>query len=384
MSGPAQRVLYKTIHLRIHRYTLDPGHIFTNLVHTLSQNPRLGMYVSTLSIISRNVSLDPRPRGHEEFLFLMPRLRTVLIVPTLLHCQLSNKSLPCVKTLGLDFSQIPSLERKYGEDAMTVIARQFCAPNLRGLYIYRTYFTPQKSVSFPAERYRTSPITDLRLRECDERIVNDLLGIILYVKTLKRFTLEFLTRSLDFHLTSDTIVPVLIGQLIRIHAKTLVQVEIAASDAATFLYTSTIGSLVGYSNIRRLAIPEPFLVVKDDEATTFLEMLPPNLKELQPQFPLLYMHNEDTEREVRIKRLEQLAAVKTVRFPALREVAWWTQPTAHWTTIPLKYTLSDMEHLEETFNMVGVKFNWTITACFESSPFGEKDDSQPWGHHHHG
>ena len=85
------------------------------------------------------------------------------------------------------------------------------------------------------------------------------------------------------------IAPETIGQLIIPHASTLVQLEIAASDAAGFPSTSFIGSLAGYPNLKRLAIPEPFLVAVEDEASTFLDVLPPNLEELQLQYPMLFL-----------------------------------------------------------------------------------------------
>ena len=141
--------------------------------------------------------------------------------------------------------------------------------------------------------------------------------------------------------------PKIIGQIIRIHANTLVQLEIAASDAAGFPSTSRIGSLTGYSNIKRLAIPEPLLVVVHDEASTLVDVLPPNIEELQLQSPMPFTQGLDKDRATRIKRLEQVAAAKLLRFPALRRVVWWAQPTECWSDgIGLRYEpVSDMHHL---------------------------------------
>jgi hypothetical protein len=114
--------------------------------------------------------------------------------------------------------------------------------------------------------------------------------------------------------------PKIIGQLIRIHASTLVRLEIAGSDAAEFPRTLLIGSLAGYPNLKPLDIPDPFLVVVKDEASTLVVMLPPNLEDLQLQFPMLFMQGIDKDRATRIKRLKHLAGAKAVRFLDSRRV----------------------------------------------------------------
>jgi hypothetical protein len=82
----------------------------------------------------------------------------------------------------------------------------------------------------------------------------------------------------------------------------------------------------------------------------------------------------DKDRATRIKRLEQVAAAKLLRFPALRRVVWWAQPTECWSDgIGLRYEpVSDMHHLSTTFTKVGIKFEWCFTTFFEDSPFGLK------------
>jgi hypothetical protein len=82
-----------------------------------------------------------------------------------------------------------------------------------------------------------------------------------------------------------------------------VRLEIAASDSAKFSQTSLIGSLAGYTKLKILAIPEPFLVITRSEFGTLPDVLPPNIEELQLQFPMFKIPGEDKYRGVRIKRL---------------------------------------------------------------------------------
>jgi hypothetical protein len=233
------------------------------------------------------------------------------------------------------------------------------------------------NILFPPERHWTASITDLQFRGCGEEKVGCLPDIVLSVKSLERFTLDICTVWEGADWSTSVMTPGTIGQFLRIHASTLVQLEIASSDAAEFPGTALTGGLTGYPNIKKLAVPEPFLVVVEDEESTLVDVLPPNIEELQLQFPMRFMQGEDRDRAVRIKRLEQVAAVKHIRFQALRRVIWWSQPAECWDDADsngLRYgPVSDMEHLRGTFIKVNVKFEWLCTALFENTPFRHKD-----------
>lgn len=381
ITGPAQRVLYRSIYLVLEppnkpdQFAVQPGNL--RLVNTLSQHPHIRLYVLELSIRVIDHSFSIRFKDYESLLHLVPCLQSLSLDPPSVHFQLSNLSLPFLETLRLDFNnrgeRLPTNERK---DPIEIIARQFWAPHLRRLHINGISFTSEMSVLFPPDRYRTASITDLEFCSSDEEDVGCLPDILLCVKTLKRFTLEILTPWESSHMSASAMEPRTIGQFLRIHASTLEWLEIAGSDAAEFPSTSLIGSLAGYHNVKRLAIPEPFLVTEEDETSTLVNVLPPNLQELQLQFPMLFIQGKDKYRATRIKRLEQLAAAKLIRFPALRRVIWWSQPAECWDDgIGSRYgPVSDMDHLITTFYKAGVKFEWLSTAYFEDTPFRRKDD----------
>ena len=387
MTSPAQRVLYQSIFLKL----FPPGkpgrgseqlgnlHVFTRLVNTLLQYPRIREYVSTLSIEVLENPSRTHFTDHERLLSLVPRLKSLSLAPPPANFPPSNLSLPCLERLCLDFVNRASLLG--GRiDPIQIIARLFWAPSLRRLDIRGILFTPRMSVLFLPDRHRTASITDLRFYLSDQEQVGCLPDMLLCVKTLECFVLEiFIPWQMYFH-SRSAIEPKIVGQSIAIHANTLERLEIAASDAGLFLKTSLIGSLAGYFHVKRLAIPEPFLVVDDDEASTLVDVLPPNLEELQLQFPMVLIQDEDIYRDLRIKRLEQVAAAKHDRFPALRRVIWWYQSTEPGACRKgLEYgSVSDMDPLTATFDKVGVKFEWLSEPFFDFTPFRCDDHENPW------
>ena len=145
----AQRVLFRSIHLVISFPPTDPRNLypFTRLVNTLSRNPHLQLYVSTLSFRVWGDGF----KDHESLLILIPRLQSLYLCPPPGHSQLSNCPLPFLQTLGLNFSG-SNRPRQVQNDPVEIIAQQFWAPCLRRLYIHDISFRPQMSVLFPSER----------------------------------------------------------------------------------------------------------------------------------------------------------------------------------------------------------------------------------------
>lgn len=368
----AQRVLYRSICLNLKPPTVPDAafvaapsnlHIFQQLVGTLSQKVHLRRSVTALTINVVDHSSLVRFVEHESLLKLVSCLQSLSLDPPPAHLQFSSLSLPLLEELSLNFS-IQSANRE------NIIARQFWVPTLRRLYIDGLYFAPKMSFLFPPDLYRTASITDLQFCNSGENDMGCLPDIILCVKSLERFTFEIFT-PWDASKMPGTLAPKTFDHFLRVHAGTLEQLEIAASDAAEFSCASVIGSLKGYSNVKRLAIPEPFLFIVEDDALTLLDVLPPNLEELQLQFPMLFTQGKDKYRATRIRRLEHLAAAKQLQFPAMKRVIWWSQPAECWDDGKgLRYgSDSDMAHLADTFRDVGVKFEWLTAAFFADTPF---------------
>ncbi|KAH6672385.1 hypothetical protein B0J14DRAFT_655268 [Halenospora varia] len=393
--GLAQRVLYRSIDLELwsplssNGSVVHPGtlHNASQLINTLSQNPHMRVYVSALSVRVLHRGSRVRFRDHESLFGLVPSLQSLSLSPPPVHFQLSNSSLSSVETLRLNFDdwdirELPADERK---SPIEVIAGQFWAPQLRKLHVDgRVYFASWHSDLFPPDRHRTSSVTDLQFHWNMEQDMGCLTDILLCIKSLECFILEVFAPWEADSASNYAMEPEAIGQCIRIHAGTLQQLEIAGSDAAKFPDSPLIGSLASYSRLKQLALPEPFLVVVKDESSSLVDVLPPNLEELQLQYPMGFTQGIDPDRDTRVKRLEKLAAAKLERFSALKRVILWAQPAECWDSRDggLRYgSVSDLNHLASVFRKVGVKFEWGSSAFFGDTPFRCRgDDRIPWGY----
>lgn len=307
ITGPAQSVLYRSIYL--HLQSPRNSYLLTRLVNTLSQKPHLRLSVSTLSIGAINLSYCDHFNDYESLLSLVPRLQVLSLEPPPAHLQLSNFSLPILETLSFNFDHMPmDLPTNERKDPIEIIARHFWIPQLQRMHVNNILFTPEMGVLFPADCHRTSSIAHLEFTCSIEDWrsgvgLSCLPNILLCIKKLESFTLEFYTGWEVSDSYINSMEPWEIGQLLHIHTSTLVRLEIAASDSAKFSQTSLIGSLAGYTKLKILAIPEPFLVITRSEFGTLPDVLPPNIEELQLQFPMFKIPGEDKYRGVRIKRL---------------------------------------------------------------------------------
>lgn len=388
LRGPAQRILYRSVYLRLQvpnltKYCPITGNLdlFTRFVKTISDSPHLGSSVSKLSISVWLFTGGPRFRDHSDLLGLLPSLRSLSLRPPPFNFQLSMLPSSALETLHLGFASGRDRNGN-GEphDPLEIIEQVFWATHLRRLLIDGISFTPELSTLFPPSRHRTSPITDLEFRSDNQEKFGCLPNILACIKELKRFTFEMHTPWEASHCYARGMEPAALGQMIGIHASTLETLEIAASDAAEFPDTSLFGSLAWHPNLKRLAIPDELLVVVENETSTLIDVLPPKLEELQLQFAMLRMHGNDRNRSLRVNRLLQLATAKEARFPALRRVIWWCQPCECWDNDGSRYgPISDMEDLKAAFQEVDVDFEFTSDPYFEGSPFGGKESGHPWG-----
>ncbi|RDW87840.1 hypothetical protein BP5796_03534 [Coleophoma crateriformis] len=358
----AQQVLYRSIDFDFftppypNTTALGPHnnnlHMFQQLADTLSRNARLRLCVGAINIQPCYISAPPSFKELNRLLELVPSLQSLTLRPPPDDLDLFIFSLPLLEKLNLTFigwvsgRAIP----------MEIIARHFWMPSLRSFSIADCRL-PKMYACFSPQRHRTATITDLQFIT----MVDDDSCI-----------------PWDAARPQATLAPHTFRQFLQVHASTLVQLRIAASAAAKFSRVSLYGSLKGYPNLRRLAIPEPFLVIVEDSASTLMDVLPPNLEDLQLQFPMLCMQEQDKNGETRVNRLKQLAAAKTQQFPGLKRVVWWSQPAECWDDRQgLRYGPEfDMEYLAATFRNVGVQFERLTRASFDDTPFGDDIDRE--------
>ena len=184
-------------------------------------------------------------------------------------------------------------------------------------------------------RHGTSRLEELRFIDCCPSTLGILSGLLRSIRRLKRFILEtnfpwqvrlaVLKRqgTLDHHILPSTF-----GQALHPHRKTLEELFVAFSDGASFLLDSVMQDLKDYTSLKRLAIPEPFLL-PHSASPSFHQSLPDQLEELQIQYPMEFT-DKHSDRDLpgpqlRLSRMEALAKYKIDHLPNLSHFVWWYQ-----------------------------------------------------------
>lgn len=104
--------------------------------------------------------------------------------------------------------------------------------------------------------------------------------ILSSVKSLQRFRLH-VHYAWEVTHGPTKVSPESIAKCVGPQSSTLVEVEIAGSAAAEFAEAPLFGSLFNYTKLKRLAIPETFLVFPGNKAATLVDLLPSTLEEIQ-------------------------------------------------------------------------------------------------------
>ena len=149
---------------------------------------------------------------------------------------------------------------------------------------------------------------------------------------------------------------------------------IAASGAAFLNTTTPIESLLNFTALKRLAIPEYFLIPSKDRRNSLHGILPPSLCELQLQH---HMKDVEVDHDLprRLELYTSLCQNKCTSLPALKHLICWYQQHQD----VLRYPDANLdpavaENLAGQFREVGVRFQWGKTAVFLATPFGMELD----------
>lgn len=196
-------------------------------------------------------------------------------------------SMPALKYLHLDFSSVQycfpeSLSRLNKEKAkMKTLSRGLQIPSLQKLITQELLCNPETSrqLSFKHDYQIPSSVYDLRLFQCNDASTDILRDIVLSIKCLKSFVVDHCWRFRR-HGSSE---PSLSGidQALKPHQDSLEELMIAASCGAPMNTTVPIDSLLSFVALKRLAIPEHFLIPSSGQRSTLHDLLPPSLCELQ-------------------------------------------------------------------------------------------------------
>ncbi|KAG6988519.1 hypothetical protein G7Y79_00072g097810 [Physcia stellaris] len=380
----AQPVLYHDIELCIKPRSkscdptstlFDQGNvrIFNDLIKLLETNSGLQNKVKLLSIVVLHHSWYEDFENQSALIEKVPCLRSLELSPPPHKLDLSRHT---IESLRLSFERFrcSSNETDPAKMVSTIehISRYFWLNSLRNLEINSVdLMKPNQNRFFPRDKIRTSPITHLRLLDCDDKGLGVLPDIFRSVESLQSFIFEINISWDSSHDYPCGIIPHDIGHLMNHHADTLVELAVACSDDASFSTSSLFGSLAHFTRLKRLGIPETFLVRREDEM--FHQLLPENLEIMQLQHPMgRTSNNRDPYRIRRIDRLKRLARDQQRVLPRLRRLIWWEQQPECWTGT--RYgPASDMQELMDVYHDIGVTFEFLSCPFFDLTPFAMND-----------
>lgn len=330
----------------------------TGLLIILSAQPHLGRHVASLNIEVLMSSSD-----QSNLLGLLPHLQELSLSPPSTRLNITGHLL--LKYVRLDF----------GDDVTEVgqqqlISRNFWTPALRTLQIEWMDLVRQEGCLFPVETYRTSPIFDLRLHVAsfEDYSAEILSDILLSIKSLKRFTLDteidaVISHVINNWLSLDDILLALLP-----HADTLEYVSIAASDGSFLCRTLPSCSLMNFSSLKRLGMPESYLEYCRGSSAELV--LPPAPEELQLQYQVCF--NQGQEWRPHHENLNTLAGMKRTRLGALKLVVWWVQMSEAWYGSWKPRFTPQIEALVCKSREVGVLFYSVNEPYFKDTPFGSE------------
>ena len=341
---------------------------FDTLLTTLNTDDKLRPTVNALSVTILKSTATDSCEESATLAHILPCLGSLRLSPPPIELSLSSHTL--LHSLYIDFKDSNLRYLRRGRwlkmSHPRYLSRYLWLPSLRNLYTKRLDledFPP--SYFYPQHHRRTSPVTTLRLRDVENRTIGILAKILEGIRALKIFTLEM---HAPCYGSRESMLPAsvqLIGLSLANHADTLVELIIASSNNAWFSRPFLIGSMTHYTALKRLGIPETFLVAPRQDSLRGL--LPSSLVVLQLQYPMMFElgSNMEIEREhpYRIDRLRSLALHKAEDHPLLARLIWWEQYPE--TTVP---RASYRNHFD--FRILGGKLGHeNVEFTFVSSPF---------------
>ena len=356
-------------------------HFFYRLVETLTKSPNLCRSVVAVRLsVSNDYSEEPFT-DHIQLITLLPSLKQLTLSPPPPHLSLPTSNR--LETLRFDFDDYsleytkdtPELDRVH---PIELVARHFWMATLQSLRLHSgwLYHGPWSHL-FPKERYRTSPISDLRVMGCVDPAIGVLADILLSVRRLRRFTLESTVIPPLVDSTDRRFSPNWFAQALQPHESTLVDLVITGCGETAFLSTPIFGSMASYVSLKKLGILETFLVQRDSR--TLHEWLPVSLEVLQLQFPFdRDMVPPDEEQPLRFQRMKYLAENKCAYLPSLKCVIWWAQEVKDWYIDSLlgDRDLDRIDQLARLFKDVGVEFKLCCCKLFYETPMSKESG---WG-----
>ena len=374
----------KSVHSPYSVWQASKRRKYDTLLTTLNTHDKLRPTVTALSVTIWKSTPHDSCEESATLAHILPCLGSLRLSPPPVDLRLSSHNF--LHSLYIDFkdSNLRYLRRGLWLK-MThphYLSRYLWLPSLRNLYTKRLdlqNLTP--SYFYPQDKRRTSPVTTLRLRHVEKQDIGILANIIDGIRALKIFTLEMYAPCYGRRETMPPVSVQLIGHSLTNHANTLVELIIASSNNAWFPHPFLIGSMTHYTALKRLGIPETFLVAPRQDSLR--RLLPSSLVVLQLQYPMMFELGSNTENErehpYRIDRLRSLALHKAEDLPLLARLIWWEQHPE--TTVPrVSYrNVFDFRILEKKFRHENVEFTFVSSPFYAGTPLAAEEVEEEEG-----
>ena len=413
-------LLYKSLRLRaewiaddeyyyIKQDELPIGLVSETIGRSLNCHPEMCKHVQNVSLRVSNKSWYENRGGHQRLLILLPSLKQLTLDPPPKEYDFEMNDRLTTMRLGFFYDKGSFWAPARRIDANSFNLNEYLSiPTLRKVkfsYVERRFYHNTIHTGTPA----SSAVTDLRFTDWHPEDVSLLASVLPSIRHLKHFMIDVRGRWMHHPVTVQMcgLVPHDYGLLLEPHTASLEELVIAYSNGAynDLMHfppkpSPVMGPLTNYHNLKRLAIPEPFLVGLPD--LSFHSILPPNLQELQIQYPvrvlITSLQMPVSERAYyHVSKMETLANNKEEFVPRLKHVVWWFQrdpgpdyvngllpngrsysyrlnvmPRSHGPSQgPVHGPLSTGERLAKDFRKVGVKFQWVSEASFRATPFAK-------------
>lgn len=357
---------------------------YSELLRTLTEKPSLSNLVRVLSLGTNDHEVyNPHfVEHHLPILALFAMLQELhLDFPPLFS---DLPFMPALKYLHLDFSSVyayvpgntsPLIQEKA---KLKTVSRCLHIPTLQKLITQGLLYNPNTSrqLSFEYDHQQPSLTSELHLFQCNDASTVILRDMVLSIKCLKSLVIDHYWRFRRYGPKDPSLSG--IDQALKPHQDSLEELMIAASCGATMETTVPIDSLLNFAALKRLAIPEHFLIPSNGQRNSLHDALPPSLCELQLQH---YMKDVKVDHDLprRLQLYTGLAENKYTSLPALRRLVCWYQQYTEALRCP-DATLAPAiaEYLADRFRKVGVRFQWGKTSMFLATPFGMELDVPFW------
>lgn len=339
----------------------------------LTDRPILCSFTRVLSLETHPVDVNPSGDidGQVATLNRFPLLEKLYLNPPSQCTRLPRMT--ALKSLHLTFALVNEVLFHPGSidkqiSALNILFQWLTIPTLRKVVVWNLLYQVKKPRQFSFKyELGSSSVTELYLHGFSNMWYYIVKDIVLSCRSLKSLIIDIgLLRGYR-----DTPSASGIEQAIQSHQESLQDLMIALSseeleNTAAFTINITI-----YSALKRLAIPERFLLPRGLHKTLH-GLLPRSLCELQLEHDADFGDTDEFEMDAVVERYTILAREKAASLPSLYRVIWWfVIPDEFFSKLAEGELHSDdLQNLVDVFQDVGVLFEGGVASEFLATPLG--------------